>query len=462
MISIRRQLTRRLLAVMLVLAGGAVVGLFLAARDAATDQFDHALRTEALAISTLASPAADGIHVEYSDRFFRGFEETHPRDFFELWDAAGRPIARSRSLSRSKDLPRAAPRGERPVFWNLTLPTGRAGRAIGLRFKTTARDASRNSPEPELELVVASDRDDLDETLWSLVSIAGGCGVLLALVTLWIVPRMLRRGLEPLDALSEQAGRIDATSLDARFSVAGLPTELQPIAARLNDLVARLEGAFERERRFNADLAHELRTPLAELQSLAECALKWPQSRDATTDRETLAIAEHMGRLVTHILALARAENGELKPALERVELHTLVEQAWRPFAGPAEVRHLTVAFETGNATVHADAALLRAILTNLFDNAVEYAPAFGTVQVRLMKSAAGTAIAVSNDAPDLDPQDLARLYDRFWRKESARSGGKHVGLGLALARSFAAAMGWQLTATLEAGWITFVLGRIE
>jgi len=93
---------------------------------------------------------------------------------------------------------------------------------------------------------------------------------------------------------------------------------------------------------------------------------------------------------------------------------------------------------------------LLRSILGNLFENAADYAPTGGEVQIRLQQNEAGVILRVANQAEGLDPADVAKLFDRFWRKEEARSGGRHFGLGLPLARMFAQAMGWTLTAAMD------------
>lgn len=456
--SIRRQLTRHLLSVILVLVGGSVIALYLAARIAATDQFDHALEAKALAISTLVIPGPDGLRFEFNQRILREHEDGEPRDFIEVWSSDGRPLARSESLGPSAHLPRPTGTGDNPRIWNLPLPTHRAGRAIALTFKAKSHDPQFHGDQPVVHLVLASDRDDLDETLWSLVGIVAACGSLLVLAPLFIVPRVLRQGLRPIEVLSEQTSRINAGSLDTRFPVEPLPVELRPIAERLNDLLARLESSFERERRFSADLAHEFRTPLTELRSMVECALKWPETRDAGTDREILAIAEQMQHLVGHILALARAETGELVPVLAPLALDGLIADVWRPFAATAAQKLLAVSFAVAPVPVVADDTLLRSILVNLLDNAVDHTPSHGRIDIRLEHTNGPVTVTVTNDAPDLEAADISRIFDRFWRKEAARTGGKHVGLGLSLARGFAQAMQWNLTASHTAGRITFTL----
>jgi two-component system sensor histidine kinase QseC len=450
MISIRRQLTRELLGAFLILLGGGLAAIGYAARDEIIEQFDDALRAKALAIRSLTEMEDGRVQVNVPVQFWRGLEPARSRDFFEVSTGAGAPVARSPSL-RGADLPWRAGRPGRPAFWNFTLPNGRPGRAMALTFQSApADDHGEPAPPPELRLVVASDREDLDEALTELLAVGGGFGVLLLVGTLVIVPRVLRRGLQPLERLGEQAARITADSLAERFPLLDLPAELQPIGGRLNDLLARLEQSFERERRFSADLAHELRTPLAELRSLAECALKWPDTRDPLTDRETLAIAQQMEAIVTNLLALARGEQGRLAAAAEPVALAPLAQEVWRNFAARSDARQLRVHSQLASTTAWADPVLLRSILTNLFDNMVDYTPAGGAVTIAVRGEGATATFHLANDTDNLEPADVPKLFDRFWRKESARTGGQHFGLGLALARTLAAAMGWTLAAALD------------
>jgi two-component system sensor histidine kinase QseC len=448
-ISIRRQLTRELLGATLLLVIAGLGALYLAARDAVIDQFDVALQAKARAISTLTYLDDTRVRLAFNDRFMPGFEDRHPRDFFQLWESDGREIARSESLDAGMTLPRRVGTLDHPAEWDFTLPSGRPARATGFVFHPRGPQARGRNAGPDVQLVVASDREDLDETLWQLLALCIGIAVLLVAATLWVMPRVLRRGLVPVNELGQQATRINADSLSARFPVTQLPVELRPIAERLNDLLGRLEESFERERRFSADLAHELRTPLAELRSLAECALKWPESRDPEIDRDTLAIAEHMERIVTHILAMARGEQGQLAVKTESVPLDELVRSAWAGFSTRAAARGLMVELNIKLCTGEVDRGLLRSILTNLFENAVDYTPAGGHVRISTGPHQGGVAITIANATTDLTVDDVPKLFDRFWRKETARTGGHHVGLGLALSRAFANAVHWTLSAEL-------------
>jgi two-component system sensor histidine kinase QseC len=458
--SIRRQLTRRMVLVLAILLGVGLTAISVVIWQALGRSFDAALRTRALAVAALTEVETGRVQFDFSPDFLRGFGAEHPRSYFEIRDAAGTVLARSPSLRGSRlAFPSGGTPG-RPLFRNLHLPNGRPARAAGFSFIPVPSDNSAATLSgPTVRLVVALDRVDFDETLGGLLAAVAGCGGLLFVGVLLFVPRVLRTGLAPLDQLGEQAARIDAGSLASRFPIAGLPAELRPIGDRLNDLLVRLEAAFERERRFSADLAHELRTPIAELRSLAECALKWPDARDPAADRDALAIATQMEALVTRMLTLARGERGQLPASRGPVEVAEVAGQAWRPFAARAAERNLRVTLELAPSAVPADGVLLRSILANLFGNAVDFAPAGSEIHISGEAAAAGYVLRVANPAGGLAGADVARLFDRFWRKEEARTGGEHFGLGLSLARVFAQAMDWRLSAELDArGWIVFAL----
>jgi len=207
--SIRRRLTRELLLVALVLLGGGWVAFFLAARTELIEQFDDTLGARALTLTTLTVLDQGHLRLEAADRLARNFSLARPRDFFEIWDAGGKPLLRSDSLGGAELLPPPAS-GDRRVFWNLELPHGHRGRALALYFQPRlGEEDPKGVPEGgEVRLAVASTREGLDEALTELLAIAAAGGVVLFLAIWWGVPRILRRGLQPLDDLAEQVSGI--------------------------------------------------------------------------------------------------------------------------------------------------------------------------------------------------------------------------------------------------------------
>ena len=190
---------------------------------------------------------------------------------------------------------------------------------------------------------------------------------------------------------------------------------------------------------------------------ISEVALKWPEQAGPDTFSETLEIAQQLETMVESLLALARWESGEVEPKIEPVGLENLSQQCWQPFAETANSKHHSVEFLFPKAsTLHTDPGLLRHVIGNLFSNAVEYTPEKGTIRVEGLDD----GIRISNSPHVLSQEEVSRLFDRYWRRDEARSDSSHVGLGLSLARSCSDALELNLEAESENDWLSFTLRK--
>jgi signal transduction histidine kinase len=289
--------------------------------------------------------------------------------------------------------------------------------------------------------------------------------VIVALVLLGLIAfvswRAVDRGLRPAHRLAAKLDAIDVQHVPERLEAGELPAELQPVADKSDALIQRVHAALERERRTTADIAHELRTPLSELLTVSEVALR--DGRDARAMSGALRtvrnVAWRMGRSVSTLLKLARLEMGAEAPARETVDLGALVAEVLRSLASLERERELRVVntVEPGEL-VGADADALRIVVSNLLSNALYYSPPRATVECRLDTEERGWRFTVENEAVDLKPEDLRALAQPFWRKDRARSDSNRSGLGLALSRSLAETSGLTLTFELEAGRFRAVL----
>ena len=448
--SLHRRLTLVLVAVLAVLITAGAGALYWGMHASLLAQFDEGLRIKALVVITGTQQKKKDLDVKFSDHFLRSFDDDIATDFYQVRVLGGGDVERSDSLDK-EDLPERFGTIDEPEFWNLTLPKGQgAGRAIGLRFQPRfdRRDDIAKANPFEATVVVASQRSELDAILRRLgiVLAVGGLGLLVA--TSLAVPLVLRPGLRPVRQVADLAQTIDATSLEQRFPTANVPSELRPICDRLNDLLARLAASFERERRFSADLAHELLTPLAEMRAIAESALKWPETAGPEDYQRSVEILLRMEMLVTQVLELARAEHGHVATQFAPVEVPPFVQDVARSHAATAVERGMTFAFAGPDAlSISTDAGVLHVIVSNLISNAVAYAPESGVIRVEWAGDKGGFELAVSNAAPQIEPEDLPRLFERFWRKDDSRTESRHSGLGLSVASELARVLGGTLTA---------------
>jgi two-component system, OmpR family, sensor kinase len=254
--------------------------------------------------------------------------------------------------------------------------------------------------------------------------------------------------LEPLQRLTAlvKARRVDALE---GLPDPGLPDEVQPLVAALNDLLVRLRAALSRERAFMADAAHELRTPLTALHLQMGMLARASSESERTAAMSTLSAGVQRAiRLVEQMLALARQEPRADMPRLS-VRLDDLAREIVAELVPLADAREIDLGVAAAQpASVEGDADALRTLLRNLVDNAVRYSPRGGRVDVTVAAPAPGAASAtrltVSDDGPGIAPEERARVFDRFYRRPGTEPPGS--GLGLAIVKAIAESHGATVT----------------
>jgi two-component system sensor histidine kinase QseC len=259
-------------------------------------------------------------------------------------------------------------------------------------------------------------------------------------------------GLRPLQQLSDEVGALAPGAPPGSLHLQGLPRELVPIARRIDDLLARMQAALERERRVSANMAHELRTPVSELQSLTEVAMRWPEGEEhrARALATAHAIARRMSALTEAVLRLSQPEPDRIEVANARFDLGALVLGLLGADDPGREPVQVDIA---DNVTVTSDQVAVRIVLSNLIDNARKYG-GDGPIRCNLHRIGDDVEFCISNPAGKLTGADLPRLGERFWRGDRSRTSNDrpHFGLGLAIAREICSRIGARLTHRLAAG----------
>lgn len=270
-----------------------------------------------------------------------------------------------------------------------------------------------------------------------------------------------RSGLRPLRRMSAIAASVSAQSLNARLPHTQMPAELAELANAFNAMLKRLDDAFQRLSAFSADIAHELRTPLSNLLTHTQVTLTLPRDIEAYREalHSNLEELQWMAQLVNDMLYLAKADHGLLTPRCEPLDLEQEVDALLEFYTQLAEDSHIALTRE-GTAHRAADRNMLRRALSNLLDNALRYTPSNGRINVRLEPSGTKLRITIENTGEGIPAQQLARLFDRFYRADPARREGssEHAGLGLAITQSIIRAHGGQIRCESEKGVTRFVI----
>ncbi len=468
--SLRSQLLLGIAATTVIVFLIVAITTFALLRRSLLHEYDALLGGKARALATLIEQNEDGVEIDFHDHPMHEFARKVRPEYYQVWTEDGRVLARSRRLTEN-DLD--CPPGSlyAPRFRFVTLPDGRPGRIAAVEFLPAVEgetlehplDDETDGPDSDevdqvdfsarvpIRLAVARETAQIDQALAKLKWILAGVSVTAVTAMLGVLCWMVTFSLRPLRQLAARIATVDERELTSRFEFKQAPAELVPVVARLNELIHRLHGAFQRERTFTADVAHELRTPLAGLRATLQVALSRPRDNDEY--RRTLAncdqICEDTQRLVDTLLSLARIDGGRVTIERRRVDVQRLLLNTWQPFAANAEDRHLSVSIGGPNRVVLAtDEEQLRIVFSNLFDNAVEYADPHGSIRVECQMASQQLLLTVANSGCELNATQAERVFDRFWRADSARADtGLHAGLGLALCREIVQRLGGTINA---------------
>jgi heavy metal sensor kinase len=350
---------------------------------------------------------------------------THEGYEFRVVDRRGVALFQSnRLLQGGLSVPR---NNSEPPYQTLRGPEGRATRWVtrevgGLVVQAMVPLDMYQKDLAELRLILV-----LTVPVALVFSVLGGYG-------------LARTALAPVERMTRAAAEITAAQLDRRLEVPRADDELGRLARTLNGMIERLERSFDEVRRFTADAAHELRTPLALLRTTAEVALRSPRSAEADQHilEEMIDEVDRLTRLVADLLFLSR-EDARVSPGRRvPVRLDRLIDDLVDYVQVVARENGMTLqAADLQPATVFGDPDRLKQLIFNLLDNAMKFTPSGGKIRVSCRRVGDEVLAQVEDDGPGIPEEHLAHVFDRFYRVDPSRSRDPEgSGLGLAICRS--------------------------
>ena len=354
----------------------------------------------------------------------------HTPYWIRILDAQGRVIAETPQMDRM--IPsQIFPTGREPAD---AIRSRKDYRSAGKLFSLVAFNEHSAGKAYTLQLAQDRSSDEQVERNFALLFIAVLFGGVVASALIAIV--VTRRGLRPLREMTESLHRIGPDQLKQRIGSIGWPRELQPLAIAFDQMLKRLDDSFTRLSQFSADLAHELRTPIANM--LGETQVALTRDRTAAEYRETLestvAECERLSRIVDNLLFVARVDAASEPIARKQFDARAEVEKIAEFYQTVADDHHVTITC-SGNGQIYADPDLFERAVGNLLDNALRFTPENGSIRIALCENEADFEVAVSDNGCGIAAQHLPRVFDRFYRAESSRSS-DGAGLGLALVKS--------------------------
>ncbi len=409
-------------------------------RDGLISQLDERLAVAAHGLTPAFEDDGSSVHFEWEGA------GVGPQVIFRAWDVSGSIVAES---SGNVAIPqRNAPRllATESTHETLKLSDGSNARATLLTFlskvdiQTESLSGSAPSstrPSTPVILEVAATLADVESVLAlakKRMAIVISSTLLLTIAVLWPITNII---LRPVKSIADRIRSLDVSELRSRVDTTKCPTELRAIPVRLNELLGRLEESFDRERAITANVAHELRTPLAGLRATIELAET--KSRTIEYYQRTLSDCGQMGRelesLVERIILLARIDAGKVVLQDDSIELESFLKSTWESVVQASNRDSTSVVWQVPRGTiVRSDPTLLLMVFRNLFSNALSHGIADHPIAIETETDHSGIRVRITNGCDRVDESELPRLKERFYQRDLSRSQtGKHFGIGLSL-----------------------------
>ncbi len=457
---IRKSIARRLTLLFggVSCAGFLVMGLYLSsAIEAHFETLDRETLESAVRRVQHALKTAGGLD-ELAQLHARLDSMMIGHDRISLWlaTAAGQPVAADSEIAFPVEQTAAAfarATIERPVLFTWERD--------GHLYRGMASLLASNTVTPAvLQVATAFNIDhhaQLGSTfvrvLWASV---GGAILVSVLVGIFVV----RGGMRPLRLLANHVREISSSQLNQRLSTDELPVELIEVAEAFNVTLERLDASFRRLSEFCADIAHELRTPVSNL--LTQTQVMLSRSRSADEYRDVLASnaeeLERLSRMVSDMLFLAKTDNGPAITVRESVELDSEVRELFDFYEALASEKSVIFSLK-GDLIVEGDRLMLRRAINNLLSNAMRYAPQHTTIEVGLERAGDRGIISVTNYGTPISDAVRGRLFERFYRVDTARlRDSDGTGLGLAIVAAIAEAHGGGVSVEGSSNSNTFIV----
>ncbi|MCU1741628.1 MULTISPECIES: heavy metal sensor histidine kinase [Pseudomonas] len=327
-------------------------------------------------------------------------------------------------------------------------------------FKVLVNALAAKGPRPPLKFLIAIDTETFRQTQHHLLIALIGLAIIgIALASAlgyWVT----RIGLKPLIKLSEEAQKLAPPRLSGRLQLSPLPPELSQFVNSFNSTLERVEHAYSRLESFNADVAHELRSPLTNLIGQTQVALTRGRSAEHYFEvlQSNLEELERLRSIINDMLFLASADQGSKATKLISASLAGEVATTLDYLDFILEDAQVQVRV-SGDAQVQIEIAHLRRALINLLSNAVQHTVPGQVIVVRIEREGERVAIGVSNPGEAIAAEHLSRLFERFYRVDASRSNsGANHGLGLAIVKAIALMHGGDVFVRSRDGINTFGL----
>ncbi|QWV06379.1 HAMP domain-containing histidine kinase [Pseudoalteromonas shioyasakiensis] len=443
----------------------------LVATDIAVDswidnEFNRGMKSKAGMLMTLVHEDEEGLTFNFSSDFMPEFDGQVEPEYFQMWTDDG-VFTRSQSLNlfALKNLKFEKLKLGEAKIMTTELPDGRDGRIIYTRFQPQIDshshrnffDGVSKTHHTTLTLAYAASSEKVDFILWLIDVIFVVSTVSVIVFIRLFVRKSVDSSLAPLNKLNRDISRLSIADKSAVITIKEPVKELQPIVDSLNAFIQENRQLYFREKRLTSDIAHELKTPIAELINMAEVAIRFPNEKEFEADfkPEVLKISQRLKSIVSNLLLLHKYSD-EALPKQDACDLNQVILRTLEK----CDLEWVKFEFQGDIPAIVSNLFALESIITNLVNNAKQYSPEKSIVTVSSLLNKKGKLqFSVTNELKvPLTDEDISQLFDPLWQKDSARTSEDNFGLGLSIAKALSKAIDAELQVSLSEQNITFSL----
>ena len=429
-------------------------------------EFDQNLSAKSSVLVSLAKVDNESVSFDFSGEFMPEFSTTEDPEYFQLWLNSHEVLERSTSLkllASDADLPVTDFRSTRNVYKDITLPDGRNGRMLSVNFypqtdTAIAQSDSADSNIPLITLAIAKERVSLDKTIRDFLLIFTVIVILFTIIAAATIWQTVMKGLQPLKNMQRKMSLLAIDNLSERLEFPNPPKELEETIYQFNRMLERLENSFDRQKQFTAEIAHELRTPISQMRSLTEQAIK--NGQGTTPYKDILDSTMQMEMTVSNLMALAQCEKGNIILEPQVIKLARKMDACWSKYKAMAAKRSINYVNNiTDEFKIISSSDELDIIFNNLISNAINYSVSGSDVTTYCRTENDILCICITNKPQNMSSEEINKIFDRSWQKNNPDSPTRINGLGLALVKSYADLLNLRIkTALSEDGILTIEL----
>lgn len=440
--SIRQSLVRQITTLITFILFIVLLFLDISVDTYVDKQFDDTLEQKGKSLANLISYKDNSLQLSMLTDVMAEFSRTENGEYFQIW-SNNDLLKYSSTLSQTPEFNFNRTElllGEQ-VIAQSNLPDGESGRVFLFKF-IPVTDDNHTEVQAPISLVFARSNATLERILILIDIVFLLTAIGTAFFVRYLVNKIVSKGLKPIALLNKQIREIDINNELDQFIIDYPPSEIKTIIDELNQFLIENRALLKNEKRLTSDIAHELKTPITELMSVSEIAIKYPENEEVIENYkdDVLSISTRMKNIVESLLLLNKVNTEQFHLTMIDIDLSDKVLCILERLA--ITTPNLEQRINTNiadNIIITNDVFSLEAILTNLIHNAVYYSPEESKVSIELDIINKQPALKISNiTLQNITIADIDNMFEPLWQKDQARTSETHFGLGLAIVRKLA------------------------